>query len=120
MSTSPLVGPLPLVKASQSGDQLSAVGGVAQKLLPLKESRIASKSVARRCPPCLQCHSGERPLEEEEVLHDREKKLISCLTGLYDLAVPCVCATEVCHSGLPTSRGLQQVEAAVDLCPDAL
>lgn len=45
---------------------------------------------------------------------------ISCLTGLYDLAVPCVCATEVCQSGLPTSRGLQQVEAAVDLCPDAL
>lgn len=33
--------------------------------------------------------------------------------------VPGVCATDVCQLGRPTTRGLQQVEAAVDVCPDA-
>lgn len=35
-------------------------------------------------------------------------------------ATPGVCAADVCQSGPTATRGLQQVEAAVDVCPDAL
>lgn len=35
-------------------------------------------------------------------------------------SVPGVCAADVCQSGPPAIRGLQQVTAAVDVYPDAL